>query len=153
MKWNNAESSASNAARELPPLARDYFKAGRKAVKGRKSPRELHRFRVKTKRFRYALEMFRPVYGHELEELLEKLQELQRRLGKISDAYTIRELLKHDGAHKKDLDEHGRKLMAEFKEHWKTVFDAPPEREKWLDALARVAQESVDEAKEVDEDE
>ena len=144
IKWEPTGSSASNAIRELPALAHEYFRAGRKAVKGDKTPRELHRFRVRTKRFRYALEMFRPVYGKNLENLLEKLQELQKRLGKISDAYTIRELLKDDAAQKKHLHEHGKKLIADFKEHWKTVFDAPPQEQQWVSTLGKVADQTGD---------
>ena len=137
MKWKYEESAAANAARELPKLAKAYFVAGRVASQARQSPRELHRFRIQTKRFRYALEMFAPVYGKDLAGRLEGLQQLQRLLGGISDAYTIRELLKHDGAHKKDLHEHGKRRIEEFQQYWKTSFDAPHEMEGWIASLGR----------------
>jgi CHAD domain-containing protein len=136
MKWKASISTAENAARKLPQLATEYFEAGREAVAGRKSPRELHRFRVRTKRFRYALEFFRPVYGPELEGLLQDLQQLQKLLGKISDLYTIRELLKEeDGGHKKALHKEGLKKIRDFKAYWKTTFDADGQEESWTSAL------------------
>jgi CHAD domain-containing protein len=137
--WEPDSSAHDNAVRELPKLARRYFKAGRKAVKGRKSPPELHRFRVATKQFRYALEIFRPLYGAELEPQLERLHELQKLLGKISDSYTIRELLKADKELKKELGDKTRKNIAEFRAYWRDSFDAPGQRTAWLTLLSGAA--------------
>lgn len=135
MKWNETATAKSNAYEQLPRMMEKYFKAGRQAVRGRKTPTELHRFRVRTKRLRYALEMFTPVYGEELANRLGVLQQLQKLLGKISDTYTIRQLLKRDGSFKKDLQADERKHIEEFRDYWKTTFDAPHELERWTSAL------------------
>ena len=135
MTWDYAASAGENSQRELPELARRYFTSGRDAMDKSRMPRELHRFRIKTKRFRYALEMFRPVYGAAMEPRLERLQQLQRILGKISDLCTIRELLKDDCGCGKELHREGSRRMEEFREHWRTVFDAPGEEQAWVAAL------------------
>ena len=135
MTWDYEASAGENSERELPALARGYFASGRDAMDKTRSPRELHRFRIKTKRFRYALEMFQPVYGAAMEPRLERLQQLQRILGKISDLYTIRKLLKDDYGCGKELYREGRKRIEEFREHWRTVFDAPGEEEAWVATL------------------
>jgi CHAD domain-containing protein len=44
------------------------------------SPEELHGFRVETKQFRYALELFQSVYGIPLERKLESLRDIQKLL-------------------------------------------------------------------------
>lgn len=135
MTWDFDSSTAENSRRELPALAAEYFAAGRAAMDKKRSHRELHRFRVKTKRFRYTLEMFRSAYGPGLDTQLDRLRQLQGILGKISDAYTIRELLRDDGCYKKDLDREGKKRVQEFRQHWETVFDAAGEEEAWISTL------------------
>ncbi len=142
MKWLETETAAVNAHRALPLLVTNYFEAGREAAKRHKSARELHRFRVKTKRFRYALEMFAPVYGVELASRLRALQRLQKMLGEISDVYTIRELLKHDG-HKQDLHAEGKRRIHEFREYWKSVFDASDQLEQWTAVLSGAPKSSL----------
>ena len=56
MKWKPSRSVIENARSVLPKLVEKYFKAGRRAADGKRSPDELHQFRIKTKRFRYTLE-------------------------------------------------------------------------------------------------
>ena len=135
MKWKETETAALNAHQVLPVLVDNYFEAGRAAAKGSASPRELHKFRVRTKRFRYALEMFAPIYGTELTKRLGTLRRLQKILGQISDVYTIRKILKHDG-HKQELHSEGNKRIDEFREHWNTVFDAADQLEQWTAVLS-----------------
>ena len=96
MKWKTSESVAENARRVLPKLAQDYFEAGRKAVKQKQSAKALHRFRLATKRFRYALELFRPLYGPSLDRHLKAVHAIQDALGKISDYQTIQDLIAGD---------------------------------------------------------
>src|SRR5580692_6953009 len=63
MKLHRSKSASENARSILPKMARRYFEAGRKAIEGKRPPGELHAFRLKTKRFRYTLELFSPLYG------------------------------------------------------------------------------------------
>src|ERR1700682_6385571 len=93
MKWKPQLSAAENARAALPRLAEKYFEAGRKAASHGKLPTELHRFRIKTKHFRYTLEMFRPLYGRRIDSQIRRLEEIQGILGKMSDRHTISGLI------------------------------------------------------------
>src|ERR1700682_1410987 len=88
MKWKPSRSVIENASSVLPKLVEKYFKSGRTAADGKRSPKELHRFRFRTKQFRYSLELFRPVYGPSLDRRLNSLRGLQAALGKLSDYHS-----------------------------------------------------------------
>jgi CHAD domain-containing protein len=137
MKWMLEKSAAENAGKRLPGLVTKYFHAGRKAVKGGRPPAKLHRFRVKTKQLRYALEMFQPIYGAPMELRLESLEKIQKLLGKVSDIYTARDLLEGEPGLKKELDREGKKKLDEFRDYWKDTFDASGEIKAWKQFLGR----------------
>lgn len=96
MKLKRGQSAAEAAQALLPKMARKYFEAGRDAVSEKRPPDELHQFRLRTKRFRYTLELFRPVYGVRLDPYLESLRTIQGALGKVSDYEAIRRVLGRD---------------------------------------------------------
>ena len=104
MKIKPAHSAAENARLVLPKMARKYFEAGRKAIEGKQPPEELHGFRLETKRFRYTLELFRPLYGPNLDRYLKALRELQGALGKVSDYQAIQRVLSSDPELKKQIE-------------------------------------------------
>jgi CHAD domain-containing protein len=135
-KWQASLNTAENARAVLPALAEKYFKSGRKAADGKRSPKELHRFRVATKRFRYALELFRPVYGPTLDRRLKALRELQDSLGKVSDYYTIRQVLSSEGALDARLARTIKKKAREFRSGWKAL-DSDGQLKHWKAYLAR----------------
>ena len=93
MKWKPSHSVIENARNFLPKLVEKYFKAGRKAADGKRSPDELHQSRIKTKRFRYTLELFLPAYGTRLDQELEPIRELQKVVGKLHDYHIIEQML------------------------------------------------------------
>ena len=51
------------ARRELPRLAEAFFREGRRAASQEASAKQLHKFRLAAKRFRYTLELFAELYG------------------------------------------------------------------------------------------
>src|SRR5580698_2381850 len=106
MKLKPAHTAADNARLVLPKMARKYFNAGRKAIEGKRPPDELHGFRLKTKQFRYTLELFRPVYGPNLDRYLKALRELQGALGKVSDYQAIQRVLSKDSEVQKHIEHH-----------------------------------------------
>src|SRR5271166_56453 len=57
----------------LPGLATDFFEAGQSAAEPSADPKTLHKFRIRSKKFRYALELFAPQYGPALEKRMEVL--------------------------------------------------------------------------------
>ena len=131
MKWKPQLSASVNAHAALPRLAEEYFEAGRKAASHRKPPRELHRFRVKTKHFRYTLEMFRPLYGRRLDPQIRRLQEIQRILGKMSDLHSISGLIEGNPDLARKLEHAAQARAKEFRTYWKHTFDAPHQLRAW----------------------
>src|SRR5262249_47694959 len=98
LHWEGSRSAAENAKEKLPELAREFFAAGRELAPGARSFESLHRFRLLTKRFRYALELFRPWYGPGLGDRVEALRKLQTHLGDINDCAAAEELVTQSGS-------------------------------------------------------
>ena len=142
MKWKPERSALENATSVLPKLVEKYFKAGRKAADGKRSPTELHEFRIKTKEFRYTLELVRPVYGTQLENELEPVREIQSVLGKLHDYYIIAEMLHDDHALQVKLQRRTKKKFKEFHEQW-AKFDSKGELKRWKTLLAAPPRKSA----------
>jgi CHAD domain-containing protein len=135
MKLKPALSAAENARAILPKMARKYFEAGRKAIDEKRPAEELHAFRLETKRFRYSLELFRPVYGPQLDRYLEALRELQGVLGKISDYQAIKRLLAGDRELKAQIQHALKEKVKDLRDHWR-AFDSEGELKRWRTYLA-----------------
>jgi CHAD domain-containing protein len=135
MKWKPTHSVIENANTVLPKLAEKYFKAGRKAADGKRSPKELHEFRIETKRFRYTLELVCPVYGTRLKKELEPLRGLQSVLGKLHDYHIMAQLLDDDPALQATLQRRTKKRLKEFHQKW-AAFDSKGQLNRWKTLLA-----------------
>lgn len=135
--WDEDANARSNARTHLPILAEQYFRAGREMLEGKHSHKAMHKFRLRTKHFRYTLELFRSVYGATLEKRLEMLKPVQDALGDLNDCASARELLgKHSRKTHAFLKKRAKKKIAEFKDCWRDAFDAPGQGEDWLKYLA-----------------
>ena len=136
MKWKLSHNAIENAGAKLPKLAEKYFQAGRKAADKKNTPKQLHRFRIRTKRFRYALELFGPIYGPTLERHIASLRGIQDALGKVSDYQTIKEMI--TGDKKLEAEDHKaqERKMKEFREEWKK-FDSDGQLQRWKTYLTR----------------
>ena len=95
---------------------------------------------MKTKQFRYALEIFEPLYRKAFAPRLELLKEIQDKLGKVSDIYTTHTLLKGETAIRKRLHSEGKERIRAFQSYWTDAFDAPAERKAWKRLLSRPPQ-------------
>lgn len=135
MKLKPSESAAENARTVLPKMARKYFEAGREAIAGKRLPEELHGFRLKTKRFRYTLELFRPLYGPNLDRYLKALRELQGALGKVSDYQAIERVLSSDRELKKQIEHALKGKLKDFRQGWR-IFDSDGQLKRWRTYLA-----------------
>lgn len=135
MKLKPSESAAENARELLPKMARKYFEAGRRAIEGKRPPEELHAFRMKTKRFRYTLELFRPLYGPSLDRHLKALRELQSALGKISDYQAIQRVLSRDRELKRQIDDAIKGKLRDLRHSWQ-AFDSEGQLKRWRTYLA-----------------
>lgn len=119
----------------LPKMARNYFEAGRKAIEGKRPPDELHGFRLKTKRFRYTLELFRPLYGPNLDRYLKALRELQAALGKVSDYQAIQRVLSSDSELTKEIEHSLKAKVKDLRHSWR-AFDSEGQLNRWRTYLA-----------------
>jgi CHAD domain-containing protein len=97
LKWDESRTVARNARLQLTKASRYYFKAGRAAVRAAATPVELHAFRLQTKRFRYTLELFRPIYGPTLDGMIRSLRRIQQLLGDVNDCQATRKLVEANG--------------------------------------------------------
>lgn len=138
--WRNLETSAVNAQLVLPGLLEDYCRKGEKlAVEGVKAAR-LHELRLGAKHLRYALEVFRPVYGRKMDELLATLKDGQTDLGEISDCTATIAWLKEkkivrrpEGQHLRGyLERRAAKGATKFANYWRDHFGLPAFREHWI---------------------
>jgi CHAD domain-containing protein len=143
IKWDKALSAEENARQRLPEMAAAYFAEGRALTAGEPPAAELHPFRLATKRVRYTLEMFGPVYGAGLDKYLAELRQVQTLLGAINDCAAARErldgLLPPGSAERARmanfLDGREASLTADFLKFWRTEFDAQGSEARWREYL------------------
>ncbi len=135
MKLKPGQTAAENARVVLPKMARKYFEAGRKAIEGKQPPDELHGFRLETKRFRYTLELFRPLYGPNLDRYLKSLRELQGALGKVSDYQAIQRVLASDRELKTQIGHALKGKIRDLRKSWR-AFDSDGRLKRWRTYLA-----------------
>jgi len=140
MDWDENLSTAENARGGLAPLVEDWFTRGRELAAGDGSGRAFHSFRLRTKRLRYTLEMFRPFYGPRLDEYLAALRQVQTRLGELNDCAVTRKLLPAESPQRARVDQflerRERALRTGFRKAWKEV-DQPGEDARWMAYLGR----------------
>jgi CHAD domain-containing protein len=135
MKLKPSQSAVENARVVLPKMARKYFEAGRKAIDGKRPPEELHVFRLETKRFRYTLELFRPLYGPTMDRYLKALRELQSALGKVSDYQAIQRVLSIDSEVQAQIEHALKGKVKDLRHGWR-AFDSEGQLKRWRTYLA-----------------
>jgi CHAD domain-containing protein len=147
INWDGNSPPAGNARKHLPEMVADYFAQGRHLLASNPKPAELHALRLATKRLRYTLELFRPCYGPGLGTRIAALRELQGLLGEINDTAaaerTLERILNGNSPQRTNIEtflrREGESKAAEFRKHWKGVFDAPGQEQWWTNYLARNA--------------
>jgi CHAD domain-containing protein len=138
--WDSARCAEENASRKLPPLAREYFRAGRALFAAKPAVGAFHKFRLETKRFRYTLELFQPCYGPGLEERLKLLGSIQDLLGEINDCATTHKLLRAQPDRVSKFLERRVALRARtLRGLWRRTFDGSTRESWWTNYLARFA--------------
>lgn len=138
------EDAGGYARRTLPPMAAEFFRAGRKAALHPAAAAQLHAFRLEAKRFRYTLELFTRFYGPTLDKRLAQVREIQGILGRRQDCAATEALLRPAAQFDPEaqevmraLERRARKLEDEFARYWKDTFDREGEERRWLRYLAR----------------
>ncbi len=144
-KWRPAGDVAENAALFLPVRLEKLFAAGRKSLATIPSADALHKLRLKTKRVRYGIELFRNCYGPGLDSILNALRDLQGYLGEVNDYATARRLIQGgpgtDPAAlrvvEQGLARRQREHAAKLLRYWKESFDLPDQERRWRLYLVR----------------
>jgi CHAD domain-containing protein len=138
-----AVDPAKLAHKMLPKLAAEFFDAGEAAAGPLADPKSLHKFRIRSKRFRYAMELFVPLYGPELDDRMKILKNLQTLLGAINDCVATKDLLedfrkKHReavDAVKKKLDRKAGVRVRAFRSYWSKTL-GPQKKDTWIQVLS-----------------
>jgi CHAD domain-containing protein len=137
------------ATRLLPEIAEKHYKRGGRMADGETSARKLHRFRIVTKKFRYTLDLFAPLYGKSVETLAGELKHIQTLLGNLNDYATIRRMLRRMTTQNEDDAQAGeevgeeivkkrREKAAEFRDYWGKTFTGA-KATQWISDLQRLA--------------
>lgn len=133
------------ATQLLPEIAAKHFKRGERAAEEETSAHKLHRFRIATKKFRYTLDLFAPLYGEPVGILVGELKHIQTLLGDLNDYETIRRMLRRVIAQSDDGKQIGadilqkrREKAGEFREYWKKTFTGA-KAAQWRSDLLRLA--------------
>ena len=108
----------------MPRLAQNLFAAG-EAAAAHGSVEKLHDFRILVKKFRYALELFVPIYGPVAEEWMREIRSVQSILGTINDYHTVLSIAGDVGGSTKlqaALKKSERRKIRQFREIWNDRF-------------------------------
>ena len=125
-----AGDAAEIARGVLPGMTEELFQAGAEAAQAGSTHHQMHRFRLMTKRVRYTLEAFDPVYGAITIEIMESLKGLQEKLGAINDcAATLVMVARNRGA-SAAVGRLVRERELEFRMYWKRHF-GPKVKGQW----------------------
>jgi CHAD domain-containing protein len=132
------------AQRALSRTAKEFLKRGNEATSADASPKLLHRFRIEAKKFRYALELFEPLYRSTLEPIVESIKRLSTLLGDINDCVTVSEMVAEYKGGKSVADrlkKRQHKKAEEFREYWKEF--SASDRLSGLDKLRQTDPQAV----------
>ncbi|MCC7498520.1 MAG: CHAD domain-containing protein [Bryobacterales bacterium] len=136
--WLPDESVAANARSGLPLLAARFFVSGGEAAEAGGGARQLHRFRITAKRFRYTLEIFRGIYGPRLQVLINEVRQVQDLLGARNDCSVALAMIHGMGCERLRtcLEKRGQRHERDFRRFWNEHFSRPEIRRRWIHYLA-----------------
>lgn len=130
----------ADARHELAGVAKKFFKAGKGSAEPKASPAEIHGFRIRAKKFRYTIELFRPLYGPQAEAWTKRLKQVQTLLGDINDCRVMRALAAELGGSEEiaeSLKKRQRKKTRKFQNLWEAGYGSHA-RKQWIDEIQTV---------------
>jgi hypothetical protein len=143
MEWDPMAGAGENVRLSLPAAVTEFFALGRNAAAST-DPASLHAFRLASKRFRYTLELFRPLYGPGLDPKIEAVRRIQSVLGDRQDFAVLSARLRNSPMPSEALldalrasDAKGLELEQRFREYWTGEFDVPGAEGRWLRYITR----------------
>jgi CHAD domain-containing protein len=113
------------AQRALGRIAKDFLKQGNEASSPDASPKGLHHFRIVAKKFRYALELFQPLYGSSLNAVVARIKHASALLGDLNDCVTVAGIVaQYKGGNRlvDRLKKRQHKKAEEFRKYWTEEF-------------------------------
>lgn len=156
-RWGARKSSSKWRAGLLPvqPAAADperlmirmtekFFRSGDRAAEAHSSTGDLHRFRIQAKKFRYSVELFRPVYGVVADEWVARIKRVQTLLGEMNDFRVTREMVAELGGNAGMAASFKRKEQKKaraFRELWSEEYSG--EARRWVRSLERTPRKTV----------
>jgi CHAD domain-containing protein len=131
----------------LPKVAKNFFRRGRRIIQPGTPDKKLHRFRLRAKRFRYTLELFKPCYGPTLSEHITAVKRIQDQLGTMHDCAATLDLIAASdladlgGAQqlREYLEHRSHRERTNFFEYWQSTFGSDDAEKRWMDYLERFA--------------
>jgi CHAD domain-containing protein len=139
IRWSDKLTLQQNLRKRMPQLVREYFDEGRDALAPGTRWKQIHKFRLRTKRFRYTLETFRDLYGPGLLKRIDSLKKLQTYLGDANDYVVTSKMLENTedmAAIREKLKEKADGKMAKLREYWTSTFDAEGAERLWIRYLS-----------------
>jgi hypothetical protein len=111
------------AGSALARVAKRFMHRGKTAARAEASADELHQLRIAAKKLRYTLELVTPLYAADLAGPLERVTDVQTRLGAINDCRTVRSMIEHlpeSEATLSWLRRRQRRKTEEFRRDWES---------------------------------
>jgi hypothetical protein len=129
LELNRTAARNGSGRREIPPaaqhivreMAAGFLALGKKAASPETSAREVHRFRIASKKFRYTLELVEPFYGAGLTPWMERVKAVQSILGDVNDCETVRRMVSRWNAGEgliAKLEERENRKLRKFRREW-----------------------------------
>jgi len=159
MKWRaglEAALSASDVSRQtdlgaaagvvLPKMAREFLELGSEAAESKAPPEKLHQFRIASKKFRYSLELFEPVYGAPVKWMIEEIKHAQNILGDVNDCVSASEIVlsyKDGHALTRWIQKRQARKMEEFRRWWPEKLGDPETGRLWVRQLRHPVHQST----------
>ncbi len=141
VKPAEAPVASEAASGILPDILKNHLRRGHRAAREDTPEKKLHRFRIATKEMRYTLDMFAPLYGDGIGEIVDRLKKLQTHLGSIHDCAVTRDLLDdaQSAAGKEDilraLEKRRDKKLERFLRDYKRDFGDKEMIHRWTKLL------------------
>lgn len=135
------EEPAGQVARTLlPKMAKQYFRTGSRLRAGNPAGEQLHDFRIEGKHFRYALELFAPLYGPALGRRIGSLRKVQGVLGDLNDCAVLSAMpgVREDARLFEWLEARSARKREEFSEVWDSEFSSARTWSAYLRRWARM---------------
>jgi CHAD domain-containing protein len=126
------------AHKTLGRIAKEFLKQGKEAALPHATPKGLHRFRIAAKKFRYALELFQPLFSSALDPVVAGVKGASALLGDINDCVTVAAMVEdYKGGQRlaERLKKRQHKKTAEFRSYWKDEFGDGARVREAIDSL------------------